>query len=74
MYDGALIDGVVRIDYLRAGEAKEGVGGNEHNTNGVVMDRASPLKIVIGCYREGGSDISFPEGGKGSIVRLVDEG
>ena len=35
MYDGALINGMVRIDDLRAREAKKGVDGNEDDANGV---------------------------------------
>ena len=38
------------------------------------MDRASPLEIVVRRYREGRSDIFFPEGGEGLIIRLMDEG
>ena len=71
MNDGALIDGVVRVDDLWTGEVEEGINGDKNNTNGVVMDRASPLKIVVSHYREGGSNVSLPEGREGSIVGLV---
>ena len=50
MYNGALIDGVVRVDYLGSREAKERIDGDENNADGITMNRASPLKVVIGYY------------------------
>ena len=47
VYDGALIDGVIRVDYLGGREVKEGVDGNEDDANGVRMNGASPLKVVV---------------------------
>ena len=72
MNDGALIDGVIRVYYLRGGEAEEGVNGNENHANGITMNGTSPLEVMIRCYEEGGSDISFPKGGEGAVVGLVD--
>ena len=74
MYDGALIDGVVRIYNLRGGKSKEGVDGDEDDADGIIMNGTSPLKKMICSDKEGGSDISFPEGGEGSIVGLVNKG
>ena len=72
MNDGALIDGVVRINNLGGGESKERVDGNEYDANGVTVDGTSPLKVMIGANEEGRSDVSFPEGGEGAIIRLMD--
>ena len=47
MNDGTLIDGVVRIDDLRPRETKKGIDGNKDDTNGVVMNGAPPLEIVV---------------------------
>ena len=71
MYDGALIDGVVRVDYLGGGESEEGIDGNENNANGITMNGTSPLKVMIGAEKKGGSNISFPEGGEGTIIGLM---
>ena len=71
MNDRALIDGVVRIDHLRGRKAEEGVDGNENNANRVVMNGASPLKMMICSDEERGSNISFPEGREWSVIRLV---
>ena len=72
MYDGALIDGVVRVYYLRGGEAEEGIDGNEDNANGITVNGTPPLKVMIRCNEEGGSDVSFPKGREGTIVGLMD--
>ena len=74
MDDGALINGVIRVYHLRGGEAKKGVDRNENDADGILVNGTSPLKMVIRSDEEGGSDISFPEGGEGSIIRLMDEG
>ena len=50
MYDGALVDGVIRIYHLGGGETEEGVDGDKNHTDGVVMNRASPLKVVVSSY------------------------
>ena len=72
MYDGALIDGVVRIDDLRSGKAEERVNGNENDADGVVMNGASPLKIMICGEGERGSDEPFPKRGEGAVIWLMD--
>ena len=74
MYDGALIDGVIRIYDLGGGESKEGINRNENNTDRVTVNGTPPLKVMVCADKEGGSDISFPEGRKGSVVGLMDEG
>ena len=74
MDDGALINGVIRIYYLRGGEAKERIDGDENNADGILMNGAPPLKMMIRSDEEGGSDISFPERGEGTIIGLMDEG
>ena len=74
MYDGALIDGVIRIYNLGGGEAKEGIDGNENNADGISMDGTSPLKVMVRSNEEGRSDVSFPEGGEGAIIGLVNKG
>ena len=71
MYDGALIDGVIRIDHLRGGEAEEGIDGNKDNANRITMNGTSPLKVMVCSDKEGWSNVSFPEGGEGAIVGLV---
>ena len=72
MDDGALIDRVVRIDHLRRGKPEEGIDGNEHDADGVAMNGAPPLKVMVCSDEEGRSDISFPKGREGSIIGLVD--
>ena len=74
MNHGALIDGVVRVYYLRGGEAEEGIDGNENHANRITMNGTSPLKVMICSDEEGGSDISFPKGREGAIVGLMNEG
>ena len=74
MNDGALIDGVVRIDYLRPRKSEEGINGDEDDTDRIVMNGASPLKVVVGGDGKGSLNESFPEGREGSIIGLVDEG
>ena len=71
MNDGALINGVIRIDHLRTREAKEGIDEDENDTDGVIMNGASPLKIMIHGEGKGGSDVSFPEGRERSVVGLM---
>ena len=46
--DGALIDRVIRINYLRGGKPKERVDGDEDNKNGVGMNGTPPLEVVVG--------------------------
>ena len=72
MDDGALIDGMIRINHLRGGEAEERVDGNEDDANGITVNGTSPLKVMIRCDKEGGSDISFPKGREGAVIGLVD--
>ena len=72
MDDGALVDGVVRVDYLWGGEVKEGIDRDKEDADRVIMNRASPLKIMICGDGEGGPNVSFPKRGKGSIVGLMD--
>ena len=72
MYDGALIDGVIRIDHLGRGESEEGVDGDENDANRIAVNGTSPLKVMVGADEKGGSNISFPERRKGSVVGLVD--
>ena len=69
--DGALIDGVVRIDDLWGGEAEEGIDGDKNDTNGIAVNGASPLKVVISADEKGRSDIPFPKGREGSIIGLM---
>ena len=71
MYDGALVDGVVRVDYLGGGELEEGIDGNKDDANGITMNGTSPLKVMISANEEGGSDVSFPKRREGTIVGLV---
>ena len=71
MNDGALIDGVVRVDYLGRGESKEGIDGDENNANRITMNGTSPLKVMVCTDEERGPDITFPEGGEWAIVRLM---
>ena len=71
MYDGALINGVVRVDYLGRGESEEGIDGDKDNADGVTMNGTSPLKVMISTYEEGRSNVSFPERGEGTIVGLM---
>ena len=63
---------MVRIDDLRPGEVEEGIDGNEDDADRIIMNETSPLKIMIYCKGERGSDKSFPEGREGTIVGLVD--
>ena len=72
MYDGALVDGVIRIYHLGGGEVEERIDGYEDYANGITMNGTSPLKVMIRGDKEGGSDISFPKGGEWTIVGLVD--
>ena len=72
MNDGALIDGVIRVYYLRGGEAEERIDGNENDANGVTMNGTPPLKVMIRSNEEGGSDISFPKGREGAVIGLMD--
>ena len=72
MNNGALIDGVVRIYYLRGGEAEEGINRDENNANGITVNGASPLEVMIRSDKERRSDISFPKGREGAIVGLMD--
>ena len=74
MYDGALIDGVVRIDYLRGSEPKERVDGNEYDADWITMNGTPPLKVMIRSDEEGGSNISFPKRRKGAIIGLMNQG
>ena len=74
MYDGALIDGVVRVDYLWAGKVKKGIDGDENDADGVVMDGTPPLKVMVSGYGERGVNVSFPEGRERSIIGLMDKG
>ena len=73
MDDGALINGVIRVYHLGGGETKKGVDRDEDNANGILMNGAPPLKMMIRSDEEWGSDISFPEGREGTIERLVNE-
>ena len=70
--DGALIDRVIRIDDLWGGEAEEGIDGNKDDANGIVMNGTSPLKMMVSADEEGGSNVSFPKGREGAVIRLVD--
>ena len=72
MYDGALIDGVVRIDYLWRGEAEEWIDGDEYNANRIAMNGTSPLKVMICSDEKGGSNIPFPKRGERTIIGLMD--
>ena len=72
MNDGALIDRMVRIDYLRGGEAEERIDGDENDANRVTMNGTSPLKVMICTKGEGRSDESFPERGEGAVIGLMD--
>ena len=71
MDDGALIDGVIRIDDLWARESEEEINGNEDYADGVTVNGTSPLKVMICSEREGGMNKSFPKGREGAIVRLM---
>ena len=71
MDDGALIHGMVRVNYLRAGESEEGVGGNEYDANGIVVNGTPPLVVMVCGDGEGRLNESFPEGRERSIIRLV---
>ena len=71
MNDRALINGVVRVDYLRGGEPEEGIDGNENDANRIGMNGTSPLEVMICSDEEGRSNISFPKGGKGAVVGLM---
>ena len=74
MDDGALINGVIRIYHLGGGKAKKGVDRDEDNADGILMTGASPLKMMIRSDEKRRSDVSFPEGGEGAIIRLMNEG
>ena len=71
MDDGALIDGVIRVDYLRGRKLEEGIDGDENDANGITMNGTSPLKVMIRSNEEGGSNISFPKGRERAIIGLV---
>ena len=71
MNDGALINGVIRVYDLRSGEAEKGINGDEDDADGVIMNGASPLKIMVCGNGKGGSNISFPERRKWAIIGLV---
>ena len=71
MDDGALIDGVIRIDHLRRRESEKRVDGDEGHANRITMNGASPLKVMIGGDEERWSNVSFPKGGERTIVGLV---
>ena len=71
MNDWALKDGMVRIDDLRSGESKKGIDGDEYDADGVTMNGASPLKVMISAEEERRSGVSFPKGREGAIVGLV---
>ena len=72
MNDRALIDRMVRIDDLRRGESEEWVDGDEDDADGIAMNGTSPLKMMIGADEERWSNISFPKGGEGAIIGLMD--
>ena len=72
MDDGALINGVIRVDHLRGGELEEGIYGNEDNANGITMNGTSPLEVMIRSDEEGGSNVSFPKRGEGTVIGLMD--
>ena len=72
MNNGALVDGVVRIDYLGSRETKKGVDGNEDDADRIIVNGASPLKMMICTEGKGWSDVSFPKGREGSVIGLVD--
>ena len=63
---------MVRVDDLRARKAKKGIDGNEDHADGVIMNGTSPLKVMICADEEGRSDVSFPKGGEGAVVGLMD--
>ena len=71
MDDGALIDGVVRVDYLGRRESEEGIDGDKDNANGVTVNGTSPLKVMICADEKGGSDVSFPKRREGMIIGLM---
>ena len=48
MDDGALINGMIRINHLGGGEPEQRVNGDEYHTNGVGVNRTPPLKVVVG--------------------------
>ena len=72
MNDGALIDGVIRINHLRGGKTEEGIDRYEDNANRVTMNGTSPLKVMIGANEEGRTNIPFPKRREGAVVGLVD--
>ena len=72
MDDGALIDGVVRIDDLRSRKAKKGVDGNEDDADGIIMNGTSPLKVMVCSEREGRTNEPFPKRREGLVVGLMD--
>ena len=72
MNDWALVNGVIRINHLGGGEAKEGIDGNEDDANWVIMNGASPLKMMISGDKKGGSNVSFPKRREGTIIGLMD--
>ena len=72
MNNGALINGMVRIDDLWSRELKERVDGNKDYADGIIVNGTSPLKVVICGDGERGSDVAFPKRGEGTIVGLMD--
>ena len=71
MNNGTLIDGVVRIDDLWSREAEERIDRNKDNTDWIIMNGTSPLKIMICSEGERRTNKSFPKRREGAIVRLV---
>ena len=45
--NGALINGVVRIDDLWSGETEERIDGNKNDADRIIMNGTSPLKIMV---------------------------
>ena len=72
MNDGTLIDRVVRVDDLRRVKPEEGIDGDKNNANGIGVNGASPLKVMIGADEKGRSNVTFPKGGEGAIIGLMD--
>ena len=73
MNNGALIDRVVRIDHLRGGEAEERIDRNEDDADGIIMNGAPPLEVMICSDEERGSNVSFPKRGEGTIIGLMNK-
>ena len=62
---------MIRIYHLRGREAEERIDGDEDNANGIIVNRASPLEMMIRSDKERRSDISFPKGREGAVIGLV---